>query len=222
MQYKQIDLSTYPRREHFEHFLTMEDPFVYLTSQVDVTDWQVRRRQAGAPFFLSFQYAVVQAANRVPAFRQRIRGEGIVEYEFCDPSYTVALPDGTYRYCLVHANQPLAAYLEEGRVKQAAALRSAHLDEEGDVAGQLFISCVPDIDYSGLKMPFPDKRFSIPCFAWGRCRTEKRLALEGGAVVERERASLPVTVMVHHALVDGVHIGQFFACLREELAGEFA
>ena len=222
MHYRAIDLSAYPRREHFEHFLTMEDPFFNLTSRVDITAWRAWQKRTGAPFFLCFQYAVVRAANRVPAFRQRIRGEGIVEYDFCDPSYTVAAPDGTYRYCLVHANQPLEAYLAEGKVKQAAALASEHLDEEGDVAGQLFVSCVPDIDYNSLKMPHPDRRFSIPSFAWGQCRAEKRLALEDGAVVERERATIPVTVMVNHALVDGLHIGQFFANLREELRKQSA
>ena len=103
MKYKSIDLSSYPRREHFAHFRDMQYPFVTLTAQVEVTDWLRCLKEAGYPFFLCFQYAVVRAANRVPEFRQRIRDNGIVEYAFCNPSYTVALPDRTYRYCMVNA-----------------------------------------------------------------------------------------------------------------------
>ena len=218
MKFRQIDMQTYPRKDHFDHFLNMENPFVSLTLQVDITDWFHRIKKAGYPFFLSFQYAVVRAANCIPEFRQRIRDGGIVEYEFCNPSYTVSLPDGTYRYCLVNADQPLEEYLEEGKQKQEKALASRHLEEEGDVESLLFISCVPWLNYSACVMPFPHTRFSIPSFTWGKYQTEKYLVLEGGSAVEKEKITIPVTVLVHHALVDGIHIGTFFSNLNDELS----
>ena len=148
MEYLHIDMKDYPRREHFEYFRSMENPFLSLTVQVDITDFLHRVKMAGRPLFLCFQYAVVHAANRVPELRQRIQGDGIIEYAFCHPSYTVALPDGTYRYCLVNADQPLEDYLKEAERKQKEVMSAEHLEEEDDIQSQFFISCMPWLNYS--------------------------------------------------------------------------
>lgn len=217
MSRKHIDMSKYPRIDHFNHFLAMDHPCASVTVQVDITDWLPRLKASGCPFFLSFQYAAVRAANRIPEFRQRIVPEGIVEYDYSNPSYTVALPDGTYRYCLVNVNQPFEQYLEEGRIKQAAAQEAERLEEEGDVLSLLFTSCVPWLNYTEAMMPYPHNHFSIPNICWGGCKKEKYLALEDGQVVEKVKVSIPVTLLINHALIDGRHIGQFYANLDEEL-----
>ena len=218
MSRKYIDMTKYPRLDHFRHFLTMQQPCVSITVQVDITDWLSKLRASGCPFFLSFQYAVVRAANRIPEFRQRIVDDKIVEYDYCNPSYIVSLPDDTYRYCNVNVNQPFAQYLEESRVKQDAALHSEHLEEEeGDVLGLLFISCVPWFNYTEAMMPYPGGSFSNPSFCWGGYRTEKYLALEDGRVTEKVKTSIPVTLFFNHALIDGIHAGRFFDNLGDEL-----
>ena len=217
MSRKYLDMSTYPRLDHFNHFLGMDHPCASVTVQVDITDFVPRLKAAGHPFFLSFQYAAVRAANRIPEFRQRILDDAIIEYDFCNPSYTVALPDGTYRYCLVNVNQPFAQYLKEGRIKQAAAMESGRLEEEGDVLSLLFTSCVPWLNYTEAMMPYPDSRFSIPNICWGGYKTEKYLCLEDGKVTEKVKISIPVTLLFNHALIDGRHAGQFYQYLNEEL-----
>ena len=180
MSRKYIDMDKYPRLDHFRHFLTMQQPCVSVTVQVDITDW------------LSGLY--------------------------CNPSYIVSLPDDTYRYCNVNVGQPFAQYLKESRVKQDAALHSVHLEEEeGDVLGLLFISCVPWLNYTEAMMPYPGGRFSNPSFCWGGYKTEKYLALEEGRVTEKVKTTIPVSVFFNHALIDGIHVSRFFDNLSDEL-----
>lgn len=232
MSRKQIDLATYPRRDHFEHFLTMENPVFQVTVQVDISEWLPKLKKAGYPLFLSFQYALIHAANRIPEFRQRIVWEdmpgthehpegyekpGIVEYDFCNPSYTYGLPDGTYRYCLVNTDQPFKDYLKEARAKEEAARKAEKLEEEGDVLGLLFTSCVPWFGYTSAEMPYPNNHFSIPNILWGRYKVEKKLQLVDGLVVEKNEITIPVTLLANHALVDGSHIARFLANIDEEL-----
>jgi len=212
-----IDMTRYPRLDHFRHFIEMQQPCVSITSQIDITGWLSGLKVSGCPFFLSFQYAVVRAANRIPEFRQRIVDEEIVEYDFCNPSYIVSLPDDTYRYCNVNVNQPFARYLEESRLKQEAVLHAEHLEEEGDVLSYLFISCVPWFNYTEAMMPCPGGSFSNPSFCWGGYKTEKYLALEHGQVTEKVKTSIPVTLFFNHALIDGIHVGRFFENLDDEL-----
>ena len=160
MSRKYIDMDKYPRLDHFRHFLTMQQPCVSVTVQVDITDWLSGLKASGCPFFLSFQYAVVKAANRIPEFRQRIVDDKIVEYDYCNPSYIVSLPDDTYRYCNVNVGQPFAQYLKESRVKQDAALHSVHLEEEeGDEGDVIKSGKVKDIELAtaNIKMKKGEK-----------------------------------------------------------------
>ena len=53
--------------------------------------------------------------------------------------------------------------------------------------------------------PFDGPQDCIPRIAWGK------IAADG------ERWAMPVAVQVHHALVDGRHIGQFFEKLETEM-----
>ena len=217
MSYRAVDLASFPRRDHFYRYLAMANPFVSMTVRLDITDWYKRLKDSGYPFFLSFQYAISQAANQVPQFRQRIKDKGIIEYDFCNPSYNVIRPDETYRFCLVNADQPFEDYLEEGRRKQKEALEAEHLKEEGDALGLLFITCTPWIDYIALDLPFGDRDFSNPCISWGRFEKEKKLALEEGMVKETEQITIPVSVMANHGLIDGIHISKFLTNLKQEL-----
>ena len=102
MTRKIIDMTKDPRGGQFEYFRTMTDPWAGITVPVDIT--ALLASLNGRPFFLSYLYAVMRAANAVPELRRRLLPDGqVVEYDHCDPSYTVMKPDGTgvYVYCLL-------------------------------------------------------------------------------------------------------------------------
>jgi chloramphenicol O-acetyltransferase type A len=53
--------------------------------------------------------------------------------------------------------------------------------------------------------------------SWGKYTRETYPALEDGKLVEKEKVTIPVQIMVNHALVDGRHIAAFFENLDKEL-----
>ena len=108
MTRKIIDMTKDPRSGQFEYFRTMTDPWAGITVPVDITDLLASLN--GRPFFLSYLYAVMRAANAVPELRRRLLPDGqVVEYDHCDPSYTVMKPDGTGIY--VYSKSPPAAQM---------------------------------------------------------------------------------------------------------------
>ena len=63
MSYKQIDMETYPRKAHFEHFHTQAYPYVGITADVDVTeilDWCHANNRS---FYLTFMHIAALAAD---------------------------------------------------------------------------------------------------------------------------------------------------------------
>ena len=98
---------------------------------MDITEWLAIVKEKNLPFFLSFLYAVTNAANSVKEFRQRISADGqIIEFEKCLSSYTVALPDETYCYCQVDADMSYLEFLACAQAEQKKVL------EEGSMANR--------------------------------------------------------------------------------------
>lgn len=204
MSYQLIDMTKDPRSGQFAYFRQTLFPFAGVTAEVDITNFAARRQ--GRPFFLSFLYAVVRAANAVPQLRRRIRADGsVVEYNWCPPSYTAMKPDGVYVYCTVEGDLPYTEFVALGQRRQEEVLRRGTLTEDGDALSFFFVSSLPWLHYSQLEHPAVSADDSNPRISWGK------------AVTNHGRTALPVSLFVNHALADGLHISQFFSGLEREL-----
>lgn len=204
MRYTKIDLDAYPRRAHFEYFRGLGYPYVGATVNLDATRFLQRTKAAGRPFFLSFLY---EAANAVEALRQRIVEDGIAQFAFCPTSHTVMRPDGTFVYCRLEANMPREEFLAYAATQQKAALAGGDIEDGEDALSYLFVSTVPWFSYTALVQAVPTgaDADSNPRITWGRY------------FEQAGRTLIPVSLLAHHALVDGLHIGQFYQNLSERL-----
>lgn len=206
MNYRQIDMNTYRRRSHFEYFNTLAYPYVGITVNVDITELLAVIKEKKLPFFLTVCYCVSRAANLVPEFRQRIMDGRIVEFDSCKTSHTVALEDETYCYCTLDSGMPFEEYLPYAVQAQEAAKEQKRVEDEADeVDGMIFISTLPWLTYVSFIQPTPIPADSNPRITWG-----KYFWQEG-------RALMPVSVLCHHALVDGLHISRFYEHLNEQM-----
>ena len=140
-----------------------------MTVSVEITHFLESVQEKGSPFFLSFLYCVSRAANQVPELRQRIWKGEIIEYQNCPTSHTVALPDGTYCYCMLRSEKPFQEYLPEAVQAQEAAKRRQSLEDgtEEESLPLLFVSSLPWITYDGIVQPTPSPADSNPRITWG-------------------------------------------------------
>ena len=128
-----------------------------------------------------------------------------MEFGHCRTSHTVALDDGTYCYCNLESNKPFRDYITYAVREQEKAKEEATIHED-DNLDMIFISTVPWISYTSLIQPVPMPADSNPRITWG-----KYFRQEG-------RVLLPVSVLCHHALVDGLHIAMFYELLEKEIS----
>lgn len=200
-----LDLENYPRRDHFAYFCGMAYPYVGLTAEMDVTGLKDAAKNAGGTFFLACLYAAAKAANAVPELRQRIVEGKIAQFDHCDTSHTVLLPDGTYRYCRMDCRMPLSEFLSVGTLAQARAKQGSGIDLEADETELLFVSCIPWVRYTALVQPTPCPADSNPRITFGKYETENGTT------------KMPLTILAHHGLVDGAHLGRFFDYFQREV-----
>ena len=110
-----IDMETYPRKSHFEYFGSLAYPYTGLTANVDVTNALRYAKEKGGSSFLAVLYVAVKAANAVPQLRQRIVDGKIVEFDYCNIGYTVALPDNTFCNCYTESRMSIEAFFVDAK-----------------------------------------------------------------------------------------------------------
>ena len=190
MGYRYLDMDTYKRKSHFEYFNSLAYPYVGLTVNVDITEPLKRIRSEKWSFFFTVCYCVSKAANEVSEFRQRIINNKIAEFDHCKTSHTVALENGTYCYCTLDSNMPFAEYLPYASREQESAKQKKSIEENS---------------YTALIQPVPIPADSNPRITWGK------YFIQEGSVL------MPVSVLCHHGLVDGIHIAEFYKQLDEQM-----
>ena len=203
---KRIDLDTNPRRDHFNHFCAMAYPYAGVTVDVDVTDLLSLCREKGDSFYLMVLHAVALAADEVPEFRRRIDHGGIVEYDECPTSHIELKPDGTYAYCTLRHHMPLADYLAQAESARTAAREGGSIEEEDDVQSMYFISTLPWLHYTQLIQPVACGAESNPRITWGKYQAN-----------DKGRMMMPLSMLVHHALADGIHIAKFYEAFNQQM-----
>ncbi len=201
-----LDMAHYRRKAHFDYFRSLPYPHVGVTVEVDVSELLALCREKGWSFYLVFLHAAALAANAVPELRQRIRGNGIVEFDACATSHVEMLPDGTYGYCTLEHHMPLRDYLPYAEDARRRCRENGGLEEDEDVERMLFISTLPWLSYTALIQPVAGREESNPRITWGKYSQDAQ-----------GRWQMPVSLLVHHALADGAHLAAFYEHLREEM-----
>ena len=205
MNYHEIDMTTDPRKAHFDHFRHAPNPHVGLTVDVDVTDFVRLCKARGWSFYLAFIRVAAMAANAVPELRRRIRGDQVLEYDRCDTSHIELLESGAYCYCTLRHDpaQSWEDYMRYAAAQRELAKTGASIEEEADVEGMYFISTVPWLHYREFSQPNYGTEASNPAITWGKYEPDYR-----------GRLMMPVSLLVHHSLVDGLQIAAFYENLK--------
>ena len=91
--------------------------------------------------------------------------------------------------------------------KARAACKSGGITEDREVESMYFISTMPWLHYTSLIQPVPGGDESNPRITWGKYE-----------VNHQGKMMMPVSILVHHALVDGIHIALFYENLKNRIA----
>ncbi|WP_409294068.1 CatA-like O-acetyltransferase [Peribacillus sp. SCS-26] len=201
-----IKMESWNRKKHFELFRSMDFPHLNVSANVDVTVFYKKIKEQRLSFFKSFLFGAVKTANEIKEFRYRIREDTVVEHDRVHPSFTVMATDELFSFCSAAFEDDFSFFLKEVSVKMEQAEQEVYLKNEEGADHFLYMTCIPWVSFTSITHPIHlSPADSVPRIAWGKF------------FEENEKIKLPVSVQAHHALVDGVHIGQYFMKLQDWL-----
>lgn len=199
---RKIDLENYPRRALFEAFKDREIPVFSVTSLVDITNFKDFIDEHRRRFFVPLSFLISRAVNRVPELRHRLIDGELFEFERVDPGFTVLLDDKTFSFCDARHCERFEDYEihAEDRIR---SVRESPDRGTGEKHHMFFITNLPWFSFTAISHPYSKEYASIPVIAIGKYQ-----ARDGRLVI-------PIGVQVHHGLVDGIHVGEFYGHLAD-------
>lgn len=201
-----LDTATWSRRDAFGFFRGFDKPFFNVCVRLDVARLKRTLDDAGRPAGLSLAcyWLALRLANEQQAFRLRFEGERVRVHELIDGSSTVLREDGE---SFGFANFDYTADFATFAATAGAAVRAARgaptdFEPRPDDVARMHFTTLPWLHFTSFSHARIWRRDgqpedSVPKLAFGR------------ADAESGRLWMPMSVEVHHALMDDVHVGRF-------------
>ena len=199
-----IELQTWPRREHFETYHTFDHPHFNMCANVDLTAFYPALKEREISFTVAIVYVFARVANEIPEFRHRIREGKVVEHEVVHPSITILKDDDLFTFCPFDYSNDFSLFTTNALQQMAYVKEHPTLKDEPGQDNLLYMTAIPWVSFTSFMHPtLHDSTDSVPRIAWGKF------------FQEGDQLKLPLSVQGHHALMDGVHMGKYYAKVQD-------
>jgi chloramphenicol O-acetyltransferase type A len=193
---QKIDLETWERRAVFDFFKNFSEPYHGVCIRVDCTATYDFAKGHGLSIFLSLLHRSLVAAQ-VENFRVRIVDGEAWRYEEVNGGSAVGRPNGTIGFAFYPYRTNIEEFVGEASV-EVERVRQRHDVERSGEPNLIRYSTLPWFDFTSISHARDfSKDDSAPRITFGK-------------ITERDgRRTMPVSIHVHHALIDGLHVAEF-------------
>jgi len=203
-QYEIINLDTWKRKDYCQIYCNAMQPQYSVSFELDVTNFKKQVKDRNLSFTMAFIYCVTKCASEIEEFRLRfLEGEAVL-YQSIDTSFTY-LEQDTELFKVVEV--PMQITMEDYVQEAITKAESQKVHFTGPVSNDVYqFSSIPWITFTHIShTDFGNKEKAQPIFDWGK-------------YYERAgKLMIPFSVQVHHAFVDGIHIGKLADRLQRYL-----
>lgn len=205
---KYIDIETWHRRQLFDFFIDYKNPYFNVCTKLDVTELLTMvRDRPDVRISSAIHYFGLRAANEVEPFRYRLQDKKIVVYDVINGGTTVLLPNESFAYAYFDFHTDFETFVA-GMNKSVDEIKNDNGPLKPTMRDDvIYHTTLPWISFTSFAHArTPGRGDSVPRFVFGKFTKETG------------RVMMPFSVEVHHALMDGLHVGRFLARFEEALA----
>jgi len=204
---KKIDVKHWNRKDVYEFYKDMDLPRYQITVDLDVKRFYDYVKINKLSFYFSFMWLVLKEINQIDNYKYRfINGEPYV-FDIISPSFTDKVEDGdTFKIVNTDYIDDILAFQEKAIKKSKdQGLKFINLDDE--IRQDLvYITTFPWAKFTQTSHPSNiDSKDAIPRIGWGKFEKQG------------EKMMMPFTIEVHHAFVDGFHVGKLINQLEKRI-----
>lgn len=202
-----LDVETWARRDLFEFFRGYTNPYFNICTRLDVTRLlEILRPSPETSVSLTYHYFALRAANEIEPFRYRLKDGKVFVHDVIHGGTIVLLPNESFNFAYFDYQEDFAKFIVEAERATKAARGSDARFSPSPSEDRIHFSVLPWVSFTSFAHARNKGRAeSVPKIAFGKFTREN------------DRMLLPFSVEVHHALMDGLHVGRFISRLEEML-----
>jgi chloramphenicol O-acetyltransferase type A len=200
-----IDINTWNRKEHFEFYSTFKQPFFNVCATVDVTKTLNYCKQNKLSFFICSLFLLGYTANQIESFKYRINNHEVEVFDDSEISCTVLNADESFSFCEFGGCGEFDLFYQQAD-QQLTKIKNGYksLESSDKKANKIFCSVLPWLHFTSFShAQEQNEHDSTPRIVMGKYKKNQN------------EIAMPISVEVHHALVDGLHVGQYFEKLQQ-------
>ena len=200
-----LDLETWNRRDHFHFFNGFEEPFWGITVDIDCSIAYAKAKASNVSFFLWYLHKSITAVNKIQEFKFRIDDQNrVVIHDIISASATIDRPNGTFGFSYINFYQDFGTFQKEAQKEIKRVQKTSNLVPTTNSDAVVHYSSLPWLKFTAFSHA---RRFntkdSIPKISFGKMTETNDIK------------TMPVSIHVHHGLVDGFHMGKYVELFQQ-------
>ncbi len=194
--YEKLDIEHWPRKAQFDYFKDYQQPYCNVCTEVDVSKLVSYCKEKNISFTQTSIFAVLRACNQTKEFRYRFEKDGVALYQKVDGRLLILNEDESLSFCHLDYNSDFVTYYEQAlkvvtKAKKNKSSFAPQIKRRKDV---IHFSVSPWMYLTSVSHPRNNNKGDIPKIVLARY------------VTRENRIMMPLSVEIHHALMDGYHI----------------
>ncbi|MDP3446024.1 MAG: chloramphenicol acetyltransferase [Ignavibacteria bacterium] len=205
---KKVKMKAWKRKPYYDFFTQFDEPFFGVVQEVECTHAYNDAKANKYSFFASYLHKAIIAANELEEFKYRVIDNEVVIYDIIHASPTIGRPDETFSFGYIPFNQDFNTFKNDLaiEIESIQSLSGIGLNENTMRNDLVHFSSVPWIKFTSVSHV---RNFNsidtIPKVTFGK------------AVLDGNKITMPISVHVHHGLMDALHVGKYLAIFQELL-----
>jgi len=202
-----IDIDNWNRKNTFNFFKDIDVPRYLMTFDLDVTHFYSYVKKNEYSFYLAFIFIVIKTMNEIENFRYRFIEKEPYLFDANHPSFTDQIQDTeNFKIVSVIMEDDIKNFIDKAKetsIKQGTQFINYEMEERSDL---VYITTFPWAKFTQVSHAHQiDKFDAIPRLAWGKYEKIN------------SRLIMPFSIEVHHAFVDGLHVGKLVNMLQDKI-----
>ncbi len=204
-----LDLERWPRRATFEFFRGYDKPYFNICAPLEVGPLvDFVRATPDTSFFLAYLYLSLRTANELEPFRYRLSEGRVLVHDRIHAGTTLLLDEDRFDFAYLDYDEDFSRFQAAAREAMAEARATGgRMEARDDRSDLIHYSALPWISFTSFSHARNwGKEDSVPKIVFGKVSEQNG------------RRLMPVSVEVHHALMDGLHVGRYLERLQRYFA----
>ena len=163
-----FDIENWNRKQHYNHFSKLKDPYFGVTITVDVTKAYHFSKEKKISFFGRYLHDCMKAINDIDELKLRINNSVVEKHEVINASATIMRQDNTFGFSFINFDENLDVFLNNLENEKQRINSTTDLFPPVNGLDCIHCSALPWLSFSGHKEPVSGEIDSVPKLAFSK------------------------------------------------------